>query len=164
MSWIIGTEDFNKNLNRWLDLNDQKAADFLHKNKNKIPPTFRSYTSKLYRGMTIPATLLQEISTKGITFKTHTSWSKDEKIARKFIDDPQYSLVKAKESSVKIVIVKTISSPSQIIDIDGFVMFMGIPQLEMQGFDELALDSANKEKEILISSGVRINKSDIKVL
>lgn len=162
--WIIGKENFNKNLNAWLEFNDQKASDFLFKNRNKIPPIFRSFSGKLYRGMSIPDYLYDEIMSKGLTFNSHTSWAKDMKVAKGFVNDPKYSIAKKGENVVKILITKTISSNNQILDIDGFVNFMGVPQLEMQGYDELALDSASNEREVLIQKGIKITKTNVKII
>ena len=164
MKWIIGTEEFNKNLDGWLSHNDQKNSDFLNKNKNKIPPTFRQYSGKLYRGMAVNADFIIQLEKGGVTFKTNSSWSKSDKVAKGFVNDPSFRIGKKTDTEIKILITKKINPSLQILDIDAFVMFMGIPQLEMQGIDELALDSALKEKEVLISSGIKITSRDIKFL
>lgn len=163
-NWIIGTDKFNETLDRWLAWNEQKDADWLSRNKEKIPPNFRSHTGKLYRGMTVNADFLQKVEKGKLTFDTHTSWSKDMNMAKKFATDERYMVGKAKEDSVKILISKVISTSKQIIDIHGYVLFMGTYQLEMVGFDELSLDSAMKEEEVLVQKGIKITKSDIKFI
>jgi hypothetical protein len=98
-------------------------------------------------------------------FAAHSSWSKDRNTAKKFVNDPAYSIVKDNKSTkIKILISKTISKTSQILDIDGFVMFMGAEQLEMQGMDAMSLDSALKEKEVLVAKGVVIKVADITMI
>jgi hypothetical protein len=41
---------------------------------------------------------------------------------------------------------------------------MGMQQLEMLGYDETNLESAFKEKEVLVSKGIRISQNDFKIL
>ena len=53
MGYIIGTEDFKKHLDAWLFRAKQTDAEFLSKNRTKIPQMFRSYNKKLYRGMLV---------------------------------------------------------------------------------------------------------------
>jgi hypothetical protein len=161
MQYIIGTEKFNKNLDAWLAKNNQTNAEFLRKNKNHIPQMFRQYTGLLYRGMTVDEDFIYNVNKNDIKFTNNTSWTKDKKIAEKFINDKSFK-VNSKTNKYKIIISKRILPKDQILDIESFVMFMGIPQLEMQGIDELSLDSALKEKEVLISSGIKILKQEIK--
>lgn len=161
MIYITGTDKFNENLDDWLFKNDQKNAEWLFKNKNKIPKTFRSYSKTLYRGMTINAEFLKDVYTGKMKFNNHTSWTKDIKIAEKFVNDPKYSIAK---KGVKIIIQKKIPNNMQILDIHNYVLFTGIDQLELAGIDELSLDSAIKEQEILICKNLKIDKNDIKFL
>jgi hypothetical protein len=165
VDYIIGTEGFRKNLDDWLFKNDQTNANFLFINRNKIPTVFRSYRQKLYRGMYIDDDKLDQMEKSGsMILDKHTSWSKDEKIATKFVADESFSLGKTNIEKKKILIGKVIPSGNQIIDIDAFVLFMGIQQMMMLGYDETNLDSASKEKEVLVSKGIRISKTDIKIL
>jgi hypothetical protein len=165
VDYVIGTENFRKNLDDWLFKNDQSNANFLFINRNKIPAPFRSYRQKLFRGMYIDDVALEKIEKSGsMLLDKHTSWSKDEKIATKFVTDESFSLGRTNIEKKKILIGKVIAQSSQIIDIDSFVLFMGIQQMMMLGYDETNLDSASKEKEVLVSKGTRISKSDIKIL
>lgn len=160
-NWIIGTPEFMKHLDSWLFKSDQPSAEFLHRNKSRVPPMFHSYSQKLYRGMVVDLEVLDLINTKGLTFKNHSSWSKDIRIAKKFATDPQYMMGSSKKDGSVIILEKTIPASSQILDIDAFVMFMGAPQLMMMGYDETNLDSAMKEKEVLISKGIKVTKKDV---
>ena len=162
-NWIIGTDDFREKLDSWLLRSDQPSGDFLFRNKSKIPPVFQSYKSKLYRGMIVDQAFIDKVNTAGLTFTTHTSWSKDMNIAKKFATDPKFSIA-SKKDGIVVLLEKTITSTHQILDIDGFVSFMGLSQLSMMGYDEVNLDSAAKEKEILIAKGVKITKRDLKLL
>jgi len=165
VDYIIGTETFKKNLDDWLFKNDQTNANFLHVNRNKIPTVFRSYTQKLYRGMYADNEFLDKIEKSGSTTLTkHSSWTKDERIARKFIEDESFSVGRLNKDKTRIIISKIIPSSQQILDIDSFVLYMGVKQLMMLGYDETNLDSATKEKEILVSKGILITKNDFKVL
>jgi hypothetical protein len=115
--------------------------------------------------MYIDDVALEKIEKSGsMLLDKHTSWSKDEKIATKFVTDESFSLGRTNIEKKKILIGKVIAQSSQIIDIDSFVLFMGIQQMMMLGYDETNLDSASKEKEVLVSKGTRISKSDIKIL
>lgn len=163
--YIIGTDSFRKNLDDWLFKNNQENANFLYTNRNKIPPVFRSYRQKLYRGMFLDDDTIDRIEKTGFMNLTkHTSWSKDEKIATKFVEDEGFSLGRTNIPKKKVVIGKIIPQANQIIDIDSFVLFMGIKQMIMLGYDETNLDSASKEKEVLVSKGIRISKIEIKIL
>lgn len=161
MEYIIGTEKFNKNLDDWLFKNNQINAEFLRNNKGKIPLMFRQYNGTLYRGMTVDEDFMNNVENNNIKFSNNTSWTKDKRIAEKFISDPAFR-VGNKEAAFKIIISKRIPSSYQILDIEAFVLFMGVPQLSMQGIDDMSLDSAVKEKEVLISSGIKILKQEIK--
>ncbi len=162
MANIIGTERFKDNLEGWLFKNDQKNADFLASNKNDIPQMFRSYPRKLYRGMKVTEEFLEKLKNGRYIFDKHTSWSKEEKVAKKFVDDPAYSL--GGKGEHKIILIKTFQSRDQIFDIDSFVLFMGKDQLEVLGYDDTNLDSAIKEKEVIISKGISVTRTDYKFI
>lgn len=155
---IIGTEKFKENLEDWLFKSDQKNAEYLYSNRNGIPQIFRNYTKRLYRGLKVNEEFLEKLKTKAYILEKHTSWTKDEKMARRFIDDPAYSF--RGRGDIKIIISKIFPTRDQIFDIDAFVLFMGKEQLEMLGYDETNLDSAFKEKEVLVSKGVSIARTD----
>lgn len=161
-NWIIGTTDFRNKLDSWLFKSDQPSANFLYINKARIPPLFQSYKYKLYRGMLVDQTFIDKVNNGGVTFTTHTSWSKDPNIAIKFAKDPKYSI--ASKNGILVLLEKKITSNRQILDIDAFVSFMGANQLTMSGYDETNIDSALKEKEVLISKGIKITKNDLKLL
>lgn len=164
--YIIGTDAFREHLNNWLFTSKQPDAEFLFRNKPKIPPMFRDYKKKLYRGMKVDSAFLATLeSNKPIIFSTHTSWSKSDIVAKKFASDPKYMMgTSPRESTVTVLLTKLIPSTSQILDIDTFVVFMGEKQLEMMGYDEMNIDSALKEKEVLISKGIRITKKDVSII
>lgn len=163
MSNIIGTEEFTKRLDSWLLRSDQKDAEFLYKNKDKIPAMFQSYTRPLYRGMILDLSFTEPLNKNGfVALKGHTSWTKDRQIALRFMKDP--SMKVQDKNGVQAIITKTIPRASQLLDIDSFVLFMGVPQLEILGYDEINLDSAMKEKEVLIAKGLKIAKNDVEFL
>lgn len=165
VDYVIGTDGFRKNLDDWLFKNEQSNANFLFINRNKIPSVFRSYRQKLYRGMYIDDDELERLEKSGsMMINKHTSWSKDERIATNFVTSESFSLGRSNLEKKKILIGKIVPPTSQIIDIDAFVLFMGVQQMIMMGYDETNLDSASKEKEVLISKGIQISKNDIKVL
>jgi hypothetical protein len=59
---------------------------------------------------------------------------------------------------------KVVSQKDMIIDIDGFVAFMGVKQLEVLGYDEMNIDSALKEKEVLVAKGVVVTRADYNII
>jgi hypothetical protein len=160
---IIGTDKFRDNLNSWLFKSDQASSDYLYRNKSSIPSIFKTYGSKLYRGMLVDQNFIDKINTTGIIFNTHTSWSKDISVAKKFIKDPKFSIA-SKKDGIAILLEKTFTTSQQILDIDAFISFMGVDRLEIMGYDETNLDSASKEKEVLIAKGILLKKKDMKIL
>lgn len=159
--YIIGTDKFKTNLDSWLFRNDQANAEFLAKNKSQIPQIFKNYSKTLYRGMTVDDEFLDKLKS-GITLTNHTSWSKNVKLATAFVNDPKYKV--GNKTGTRILIQKVIPLSYQILDIDAFFNFMGKPQLLMLGYDEMSINSAMKEQEVLIQKGMKIRLNDIKVI
>ena len=52
----------------------------------------------------------------------------------------------------------------QVLDIDSFVLFMGMQQLEFLGYDHIDLDSATTEQEVLIAKELKVSKTEYKIL
>jgi len=162
MTNIVGTPEFIKNLDGWLFENEQKYAKYIAKNKSKLPPMFTAFSGMLYRGMVVDTDFLDGIRKGGITFRTLTSWSKDPKIGAKFVNDPKYKIA-TKQGGMSVLISKKITT-KVVFDIHGFILFMGNPQLEMLGMDELSIDSGMQEQEVLINTGVKILQKDLSVI
>jgi hypothetical protein len=160
MKNIVNTENFRRNLQAWLSNNDQASAEFLNRNRQYIPQILRNYTAPIYRGMSVTQDVL-DILDKGIfVFKKHTSWSKDKKIAAKFVNDPAFSLYSnVSDKRIKIILEIKPSISQQIMDIDSFVSIFGKKQLTLLGYDETAIDSAMKEKEVLMQKALKISKT-----
>lgn len=163
MSYIIGNEDFIKNLDGWLFKNEQKHANWIAGKKSGIPAMFTKYDGVLYRGMTVDETFFKAVKEGKMVFKAHSSWSKSEKRAKGFVDDPAF-IVGNKSNGLKILIKKKIPASSIILDIHSLCMFMGEDQMTMLGLDEMSYDSASKEEEVLVSKGIKIVESDISLL
>lgn len=160
MKNIINTDDFRKKLGAWISVGDQSAPDFLYSNKQYIPQILRNYQGPLYRGMAVNEEALSIIDSGMFAFKKHTSWSKDQNIAKKFIDDPAYSIYnKSTDKKIKIMIKTNPSLSYQIFDIDSFVNIMGIDQLILLGYDDIDMNSAFKEKEVIIRKGFALRKT-----
>ena len=163
MSFIVGTPEFNKNLDDWLFKNEKKYAQYFAKNKAKIPPMFRSTTSTLYRGMVVDMDFMQALHDTGkFVFKEQTSWTKERKVAVDFVKSSKYKTTN--KQGLAIIISKKIPASQQILDINAYVLFMGVAPLAMQGIDEMSLDSAVKEQEVLIDKGVGIVSKDVEIL
>lgn len=160
--YIIGTEDFTKRLDSWLLRSKQEDAEFLHRNKMKIPEMFRKHMKPLYRGMFVTQDFISQLENKPVVFNQHSSWTKDKAIALKFIRDEKFKT--ENKGNIPLLLTMNITKQDQIIDIDSFVMFMGVQQLEMLGYDEINLDSASKEKEVLVSKGIRVKKQNAEII
>lgn len=163
MSSFIGTTEFIQNLDNWLFRADQKNADFLFRHREKIPSIFRSYTKPLYRAAKVNVEFFDRIEKTSYTeLPRYTSWSKDRAAAIRFVDDPAF--MNSSKEGTKILLTKNIAQIQQVIDIESFVLFMGVEQLVVLGFDETSLDSAIKEKEVLIAPKLKIQKKDVSFL
>lgn len=151
---FIESKEFVKNLNKWLETADQKYSQFLHVNSSKIPYLFKKQ-STLYRGANVDIDFLN----KNVgNFSKPTSWSKNKNSSLKFLDEKSYFSGKPKNTS-KILITKKITSNDIIIDIDAYVNFYGEDRLIYFGFDELAIDSAKKEAEVIVKP-IDIHRND----
>lgn len=165
MDYIIQKEDFRDNLSNWLFRNNQEAADYLFKNKEKIPAMFRNTKTKLYRGISVSEEVIQLLDDNKFVTRKHTSWSKSETVAKKFTSDPAYQISNGKNDKlVKVILSKQILPSRQILDIEAFVSFMGISQLQIMGYDEIDLDSAVKEQEVLIAKELKVSRNEYKIL
>lgn len=162
MGYIIGDPTFIKHLDDWLFTSKQPDARWIDSKATQIPQMFRTFTGYLYRGMTVDDDFLEKVYQGKLAFDTYMSWSKNEKIAMGFVNDPKYAFTK--NAGNKILIKKKIPPTNIVFDIHGFALFMGEDQLVMLGIDDMNYDSAKNEEEVLVKPRVQIRKSDIKVL
>ncbi len=163
MKPIIGEQEFIKRLDSWVFKNAQADAAWIAGKKSSgIPPYFRTFKGPLYRGMLVDPEFLESADAGKMVLKDYASWTKDPVLAKKFAGDKKYSI--AKKGSIPILIKKAINPNDQILDIDLLIQFMGMQQLIMLGFDELALDSASKESEVLCEKGIKILAKDVTVI
>lgn len=112
-------------------------------------------TNTLYRGVYVTPDFA---NSKTSRLNKSTSWSKNKNMAMNFIDNKKYS-IRDSSNRIPILITKKISTNDIILDIDAFVNFYGKDKLIYMGFDDLAVDSALKEAEVLIKP-ITISKSD----
>ena len=156
---IFEDPQFVKTLDAWLANNDQKAAQALSLYKSRVPPMFSRYSGSLYRGMIVDQKFMTDAESGKLATPTakFSSWSKDKTIATKFAKDSKYKT----SSKSGIPILVTLKNPlnSVVMDINGICLFAGYDMLQL-GLDDLSLDSAIKEQEVLLS-GVKITKSMI---
>ena len=152
--------DFIKSLDKWLGLNNQDAAKNLE--RAKIPPMFKNYAKPLYRGMVVDQSFLDNDKTGKLKFTNYSSWSKDKNLALKFVNDPKYKFTST--GTIKILVTKSFTAQSIVLDIDGLALFLGEDGMIRLGIDDLSADSALKEHEVLITKGIQIKTTDIKVL
>lgn len=162
MAYVIGEPEFIKNVDDWLFKNEQRNADYIASRSSGIPAIFKQYSKALYRGMLVDQTFLEQLDKGGVTFRTHSSWSKSQDLAKKFASDDKYQLGTSK-GSIRILVTKTISPSNILFDIHGYVSFMGQDQLIMLGMDDMSVDSALNEQEVLIKKGIKVTKSQVKM-
>lgn len=149
--------EFIKVLDDWLFKNEKKFAESLKKQIGKVPQHFRQYTKPLYRGMIVEPDFLNAVAAGKLTFKDITSWTKSEKIALGFINDTKFKTTN--KAGIKVMLTKKIPANKIILDIHNIVLFTG-----GIGLDELSIDSAFAEEEVLVDKGIKITKKDIMVV
>lgn len=159
---MFGSDAFKVALDSWLLHADQKSAYVLEQSRNSTPQVFRSYGRPLYRGMIADGEFLDALEKGTAMFSTTTSWTKDRRIAERFVSDP--SLKTTKNAGVKVILEKRIIPTKQVLDVESFVLFMGAQQLVMLGYDETNIDSAFKEKEVIVQRGLRIGRREYTII
>lgn len=162
MTYIIGTDQFRSALDSWLLKSDQRSAQYLEQNKSGIPDYFRRYNQTLFRGMVVDEKFLDSLTKGTARLDGISSWSKDQKIAEAFLEEGKFKFTK--NQGTKVLLKKKFLPQNQILDIESFVLYMGVQQLIFLGYDEVNLDSAIKEKEVLITKGVRIGKTEFSII
>lgn len=145
--------------------NEQTYAKKLLSFSSRIPANFRTCTTPLFRGMTVNEDFINKAnSSTGLDFNTFTSWSVSEKMAMKFINDPAYKVSNGGGTAKIKILIKRVPKPNEIVlHIFNYVLFLGwmLPSL---GLDELSLDSAEKEQEVLLKPKIKIKMSDITII
>lgn len=149
--------EFVRNLDKFLFNASVVSSAYLNSNKTRIPTLFRSYSQTLYRGQFFNQKEYIQLTEGKFKFGRVTSWSKDRKVAEKFLNDPQY--IYQSKGKEKIILLKEFQVSDIILDIDAYVSFYGEKRLVELGFDELNIDSALKEQEVLIAP-IKINKDE----
>lgn len=154
---FIMSDEFIKNVDDWLFKNDQKNAQYLSKNKSKVPDMFRKPRGVLYRGMIVDQSFIDDVNEGKMKFDNITSWSTDRNVAVNFVTDKRF--MTTKKSGIKIIITKKIPASKIILDIYNYALFVGDTKL-----NEMNFDSAMKEKEVLVDKGVNILQKDIQII
>ena len=142
------SSEFIKNLDSYLFNPNASASSYLKTNKSRIPLVFRSCNKTLYRGVFLSDEERKLLDVGKFRFDRVTSWTKDLSIAESFLRDAKYKIQNKK--NVHVVLKKNFQVNDIIIDIDAYVQFYGEKKLLEMGFDDLNIDSAMKEKEVLV--------------
>lgn len=154
------TPEFVANLDNWLSKNELVYSRFLENYSAKIPSMLKN-GKKLYRGMEVSKDFLNDVKKGTMVFKNPTSWSTDKKTAIKFASDSKFKLSNfSKKDSIKILLTKEIPTSKIILDIFMIVKTLK-DDLEDMGMDELSIDSALNEFEVLVKSNLKIEDKDI---
>jgi hypothetical protein len=155
----VGSENFKQSLNTWLSSQTSRAAGQLESNKTQIPNQLRNYTKLLHLAIVVDDTFIDNAYRSRAQLSDYTTWTKDLNIARMTSRGQ-----KLQEGQYKILITKTVPIRDQIIDIDEFVRFMGLPQLAMLGFDSNGLKKIIEHKSVLISNQITITRNDYTIV
>ena len=151
--------EFIKQLDKYLFDASTTSANYLFSNKSRIPQILKSYNKPLYRGIFLNNDDYELLISNKFDLKKTTSWTKEEKIATRFLNDPKLKFQNQKNK--KIILIKTIHPSNIIIDIDKFISFYGENKLMELGIDELNIDSGMAEKEVLVGP-VKISSKEFK--
>lgn len=155
----IGSEEFKQMLNQWMVDYQPRAADRLNANRNLIPDTLRSYTRTLYLATTVDDQFINKANSSNGYMDDYTFWTKDLTHARS-ISKGQKLL----PGEYKILIEKNVPTRDQIIDLDKFISFVGVPQLSMFGFDESSLRRLESYKGVLVSKQIRVSRTEYTII
>ena len=158
-SVYISSDEFRDNLNQWLSSGRYANLDVIAKSRQMIPLQFRNYTRRLYLPISVDDKFIDSAMFGRATFTQHNIWTKDEMIARSHFREQKNT-----KDKYNILITKNVELRHQIIDLDEFASFMGVPQLGVLGFNNAALEIANKRKQVIVSKDVLISRSDYIIL
>jgi hypothetical protein len=155
----ISSDEFRDNLNQWVTTGRYASLDVIAKSRQMIPDRFRNYTKRLYLALNVDDDFINSAAMGRGSFNMHTTWTKDEMNARSFFRDP-----KNLKKRYNILITKNIEMRHQIVDLDEFATFMGVPQLTVLGFDGIGMTRAKDNKHVVVSKELLINRSDYTIL
>lgn len=151
------SKEFVRNLDKFLYEASIISSAYLSSNRTRVPLMFRNYTKTLYRGMFLSESEYVDIQAGKFKIGRVSSWTKDKSIAEKFIKDPRF--IFQNRTKEKVILMKKFSPNDIILDIDAYVSFYGENKLMELGLDELNIDSAFKEQEVLVSP-TKIGKNE----
>jgi len=154
--YVIYDAKFIKNIEEFVFKNDKKYLRNIAKVKSKIPIMFRK-PQVLYRGMKLSLAVIQDIQEgKNLILDDFSSWTKDAKMAERFISDRSKAM---KETGTGVVFKKKFDKKI-ILDIQGLIMFLdGSGRID--DFDEGTKDDAIEEAEVIVDKGIKLSKKDI---
>lgn len=158
MSNFIESKEFIGHLDSWLFKSNVKDSGWIYNNRNKIPSHFKVNNNFLYKGVFgIPE--LFDFRSGFVSLHGTISFSEDEDVARKFISDDAFKF--RNSDGLRIIIKKKFTSI--VFDVYKYYLFYGEKKLLEMGFDEMNIDSMQKEKEVLVHN-VKIYSKDFKII
>lgn len=158
-SYYIGTENFRDALNDWMVSRQDRTAEKLSQNKNQIPNQLRNYTKPLYLATVVNDDFINNANIMKGRMDKYAFWTKDVLLAKRISRDQ-----KMMAGEYKILITKTIPTREQVIDLDEFITFMGIPQLSMLGFDEDSLKKIQSYRGVLTTNQLIVTRPEYTIL
>ena len=153
MVHIFKSKEYVEAVDKWIGTNVQKHAAFLASKKAQVPPILKP-AGKYYRGMYVPEDFLNKLqSPSGVIFPLYTSWTMQRKSAEIFAK----SAGPAKKGFIGIIIEKSIPTSKVVVNLYTYVSML---QYDVE-LDDLSIDSALKEFEVLIDKNIKITMKDI---
>ena len=157
--------EFISKISDWINFNKQDHAKTLSLAQSPIIKQFRVYQKPLFRGCFIsPEAIISLQKTKKIKLNKFTSWTKDEKIAKKFISDKKYMFKPTnndhKRDSIPVIFKKTFNTSEIVVDIESIINFVGEDRLDLFGLSIIDYEVAIDEQEVLVKP-ITVNKNEI---
>lgn len=158
-SSYIGSEDFRQSLNQWMKNRNVRDAERINNSKTMIPTQLRNYSKLLYLGVIVDDDFINRINSGRGKVDGFMPWTKNVTIAKQSIRNQTL-----RQGQYKVLISKTVAQRDQVIDLDEFITFMGIPQLAMFGFDKSELTKIQPHKAVIVTNTVNISKPEYDII
>lgn len=155
----ISSSEFRDGLNNWYATNNLSNIDPIAKSRGMIPDRFRNYTRRLYLAVSVSDEFIDRAASGRATFNSYSFWTKDEMYARSLLKDSKNT-----KDKYNILITKNIEKRHQILDVDEFASFMGVPQLEMLDFNADMLTKAKAKRLVIIAKELTISRTDYTIV
>lgn len=160
---VVLEKKFIKDVEMYVFKNDKKYVNSIKTKLYQIPAQFRK-GGMFYRGMVLDPDLVDAItkqSYKDFVLEDITSWTTDENMARRFVSD-QSKMVREQRKGVGVIFKQKIPDSKVILNLHDYCMFIFFSGIAAENdFDELNMEMALEEKEVLVDAGIRLLKANV---